>query len=290
MARPPKGPKNETPTFAMMLEKFSKANPHLIRRADEPSRLRRIQSGVFQIDRVLGVGFPLNRLNLVYGRKASFKTTLGFKLLKNFLSRCGCCLAPLGQCQQKNNIEKQAVIIDTEHTLDDTEVMKRMGLPMDRIHIFSTYFGEQAIDYAKGVVKMPEVGALMIDSLANLYPKTELEGNALEGRSFGARALLVNRMVRELVALVDSPEMRLVYMTNHLSRGIGMYAADYPPGGGEQIYQSSVVFKVWATDLTENKVEYEDFEDGSMQEKTIGFHLQHSKVSRDNIAVNIRCT
>lgn len=262
---------NETPSLALMLKQISEEYPHLIIPANAPREVRRVQTGVFQIDRILQGGIPLNRLNLFCGQKASFKTTLSLKTLKNFLMTYP---------------ETHAVYIDAERALD-VDLLRRMKMPVDRIHIMKPDFGEQACEYAEQFSALPEVGCIVIDSLARLNGKTEVEKGYFDSMSRGIRAALISRVTRALVALIDTVDPKLVIMINHLLPYVdGRTQGEYTPGGKSQIYYSSVVLKTWTTGKGENRIKFDDFDsDGiSMQRKDIGFLVENSKTSSDNVS------
>lgn len=262
--------KNATPTLALMIDSLNKDYPGAMRQVVEPSSIRRVQTGVFQIDRILQGGLALNRPNLILGQKGSFKTTLGLKALFNFFLQ-----GHDGYC----------VYIDTEHALDEGLVHRVVRQFADRVHIFRPDYGELACEYAERFSTLPEVGAVIIDSLADLNGKSELEKGYFDSISRGIRARLISRMTRALISIIDVPQPKLAIMVNHLlplQDGQGEYA----PGGKTPVYNSSVVLKLWTTGLTDNKLAFKDFDPDkpTVRQKDIGFLVQHSKISHDNVS------
>lgn len=266
-------PKNTSPTLALMIASLNKEYPRAIRSVVDPTSVRKIQTGVFQIDRILGGGLPKNRLNLICGQKAAFKTTLALKALANFL------VENEGEC----------VYIDTEHALDESLVHRILGSNANRVQLFRPEYGELACEYAERFAKLPEVGAVVIDSLADLNGKAALDKGYFDSLSRGIRALLITRMTRAMVSLVDVAQPKLVIMVNHLLPFVdGHTVGEYTPGGKTQIMNSSVVIKVWTMSegKEENRRTFEDIDalDTPVRQKHIGFLIQHSKVSHDNVS------
>jgi RecA/RadA recombinase len=281
--------KTDSPSFETVAAELRARHGGSLRKLEGKPDRRRIPTGIFQIDRVLGGGLPVNRISLVRGRKGSYKTTLALKTIGNYLNACVHCFAPIKHCRcgKTERHDKMCVFIDTEQALDEGYVM-RLGIDPSRITLFQPAYGELACEYAEKFAKLPEVGAIIIDSLAALIPNAQLENSYLDGLSRGARAKLINRMCQGMIGYLNRDDQgfpKIAIFVNHVLDKIdsGMFAGDYSPGGDGQSYYSSVVLKVWARKKNESKQdETKTMELERRQE--LGFLLEHSKVSRSNVA------
>src|SRR6187455_2764493 len=118
-----------------------------------------IPTGNILIDRALGVGgFPRGRVVEVYGPESSGKTTLA--------------LSVIAQAQRRGGI---AAFIDAEHALD-AEYAKKLGVDIDNLLVSQPDSGEQALEIAEMLVRSGAVDVVVVDSVAALVPKAELEG------------------------------------------------------------------------------------------------------------------
>ncbi|HPG47967.1 MAG TPA: ATPase domain-containing protein, partial [Petrotogaceae bacterium] len=126
---------------------------------DEREKIDVIPSGCLSLDIALGIGgFPRGRIIEIYGNESSGKTTLA--------------LQALAQAQKKNGI---AAFIDAEHALD-VEYAKKLGVDVDKLIVSQPDFGEQALEIVDSLVRSNMVDMVVVDSVAALVPKDEIEG------------------------------------------------------------------------------------------------------------------
>lgn len=290
-----------SPAFIKLRDRISKDYPNAFRPSTGLSDTRRVSTGIFIIDRLLGGGLPVNRISLICGHKAVFKSTLAEKIVAEYQSVCNRCFLLPALCRCPDGpLKLMAVYEDIEKALDEG-YMARMGVDIspERFHLLRPPYGELACEYTTELAKTPEVGLIIIDSLAGLVPLDEIEEGYSDSLARGLRARLVARMMRALVAICDSPVPRVVVMINHLLPGqkTGGFGAppDILPGGETQKYFSSVVLKLWTVDklrLSVGKDGEEKVDEFGKpkqvkvapKKQRIGFLVEHSKISPDNIS------
>ncbi len=285
-----------SPEFLHVLADVEKKYGSICRQATGISDSRRISTGVFQIDRVLGGGLPLNRVTLICGQKASFKTTMALKVVKHFFERCGRCLILREQCECPGGpLSSYCVYIDVEHALDEA-YLERLQVDPSRFYILRPPHGEAACEYAEKFAKADEVGVVVVDSLAALGSSSELEAGYFDSQTRAQRAKLIARLFRALITHFDGSKPRLGIMLNHLMPNVNGRPGTYLPGGVEQRYLSSVMLQLWTMDKSKSRINLEDTPedeakldavgvDGEKARKSdVGFLVEHSKVSPENIA------
>lgn len=285
-----------SPLFLKFKEKIEKNYPGAFRPSTGLSDKRRIPTGIFVIDRLLGGGMPVARLIIICGHKATYKSTLAQKIIVGYQSVCNRCFLYPQDCQCPDGVLRlMAIYNDIEKTLDEGH-MKRLGIDIspERFHLLRPAYGELACEYTQELAKTPEVGLVIVDSLAALVPLDEVEEGYTKDLARGLRARLMNRMIRVLVTLCDSPVPKTVVMINHLLPN-QKTPGDYLPGGETQKMLSTVTLKQWTTE----KQMFEVAKDGEEKVKKfgakseekvgakkqkVGFLIEHSKISPDNIS------
>lgn len=162
-----------------------------------------VKTGILPLDIALGVGgVPKGRIVEVYGPEASGKTTL--------------CLTLIAQAQRTGGI---AAFIDAEHALDPTWA-KILGVKLDDLLIAQPDTGEQALEIAESLIRSGGVDMVVIDSVAALVPKSEIEGEMGE-HQMGLQARLMSQALRKLTSVV-SKSKTIVIFTNQLRMKIGI--------------------------------------------------------------------
>ena len=183
----------------MALEKIEKdfGKGSIMRLGDKSSvNVDYIPTGALALDIALGIGgVPRGRIIEVYGPEASGKTTLAQHIV--------------AQCQKKGGI---AAFIDAEHALDP-EYAKNLGVNIDELLISQPDTGEQALDIAEELVRSGAVDIIVIDSVAALVPKAEIEG-AMDEQQMGLQARLMSKALRKLTGIVGKQTQRLYLLTN----------------------------------------------------------------------------
>lgn len=302
-----------SPAFAKIQKELNDKYGNVLRTAGK-SDPRRLPTEVFNIDWCLRGGFPVNRMTLVYGHKSCYKTTLALKAIKSYQSRCNFCFDLIGQCNCGGKFEggdetnpltisnpMMVVYIDTEHALDEDHAA-RLGVNVDNLQIFDPPHGEAACQYAERFAQVPEVGLIVVDSLAGLVPEKELEAGYFDKVAQSLRARLIARMYRALITHLRKGSgypPRVAIALNHLLPNRDGYG-DILPGGETQKYLSSVAIRLQITrkqyiTLTkkgEEVIEEDDDGEGrtkkdiieeeiKIRRQPVRFVIEHSKVSPD---------
>lgn len=162
-----------------------------------------ISTGCLPLDLALGVGgVPRGRIIEIYGPEASGKTTV--------------CLSIISQAQKHGGI---AAFIDAEHALDPLWA-ERIGVKLDELLISQPDTGEQALEIAESLIRSGGVDVLVIDSVAALVPRAEIEGD-MGDSVMGLQARLMSQALRKLTAVI-SKSKTVVIFTNQLRQKIGI--------------------------------------------------------------------
>jgi len=162
-----------------------------------------IPSGCLSIDAALGVGgFPRGRVIEIYGPESGGKTTL--------------TLHAIAEAQKLGG---QAAFIDAEHALDPVYARK-LGVDVDNLLVAQPDNGEQALEIAETLIRSGGVDMVVIDSVAALVPKAELEGD-MGDPSMGLQARLMSQALRKLTAIVAKSRTCLVFI-NQIREKIGV--------------------------------------------------------------------
>ena len=280
-----------SPAFLKIVKDLEKKYPGTFRKATGWADPRRIPSGVFHLDRALRGGFPVRRITLIGGHKASYKTTLATKAIANWQRNCTLCMRPPAWCVCDPDTTKPmfAVVIDVEHTFDEAHAVE-LGVDPERLYVAKPVSGEAACEYAETIAHTPDVGIEVVDSLAALAPDVDLSKSYMTSAARGLRARLIARLMRALTVKLDKPRFPCTaIILNHLlpsQDGMG----DIWPGGETQKYLSSVVIKLttFGKEILEIQTDGEEMVKpyGGKAKPLVGprmehirFLIEHSKVS-----------
>jgi recombination protein RecA len=171
--------------------------------ARETTAMEIIPTGSLAVDAALGVGgFPRGRVIEVFGPESSGKTTLA--------------LSVVGQAQKRGGV---AAFIDAEHALD-ADYAKKLGVDIDNLLVSQPDNGEQALEIAEMLVRSNAVDVVVIDSVAALVPRAELEGEMGDSH-VGLQARLMSQALRKLTAIVAKSKTCLVFI-NQIREKIGV--------------------------------------------------------------------
>ncbi len=182
-----------------------------------------ISTGSLSLDMALGIGgLPKGRIIEIYGPESSGKTTL--------------CLHVIAQSQKKNGI---AAFIDAENSFDPLYARK-LGVDIDNLLISQPDYGEQGLDICETLVRSGAVDVIVIDSVAALVPKNELEGDMGDSH-MGLHARLMSQALRKLTAIVNKSSTVVIFI-NQLREKIGvMFGNPETTTGGRALkFYSSV--------------------------------------------------
>jgi recombination protein RecA len=189
-----------------------------------------ISSGCIALDIISGIGgFPRGRVIEVYGPEGSGKTTLA--------------LHAIAEAQKAGGY---AAFIDAEHALDPLYAQK-LGVNIDELYIAQPDWGEQALEIAEILVRSGGVDIIVVDSVAALVPKAELEGDMGDSH-MGLQARLMSQALRKLTAIVARSKTTFVFL-NQLREKIGMFVGnpEITTGGRALKFYSSMRIEVKRT-------------------------------------------
>ncbi|MEM7356002.1 MAG: recombinase RecA [Acidobacteriota bacterium] len=181
-----------------------------------------IPTGSLAVDAAIGIGgFPRGRVVEVYGPESSGKTTLA--------------LSVAGQAQKTGS----AAFIDAEHALD-AEYAQKLGVDIDNLLVSQPDSGEQALEIAEMLVRSNALDVVVVDSVAALVPRAELEGEMGDSH-VGLQARLMSQALRKLTAIVAKSKTCLVFI-NQIREKIGvMFGNPETTTGGRALkFYSSV--------------------------------------------------
>ena len=182
-----------------------------------------IPTGSLTLDRALGIGgFPRGRVVEIYGPEASGKTTL--------------TLHAIAECQKAGGV---AAFIDAEHALD-TLYARNLGVKVDELLISQPDSGEQALEITDTLVRTGALDMIIIDSVAALVPKQELDGD-MGGIQVGAQARLMSKAMRKITSAINKSSTTVIFI-NQLRMKIGvMFGSPEVTSGGNALkFYSSV--------------------------------------------------
>jgi len=186
-----------------------------------------IPTGSISLDLALGVGgIPRGRVVEVYGPESSGKTTLALHVV--------------AENQKMGGV---AAYIDAEHALDP-EYAKKIGVKIDQLLISQPDTGEQALDIVEALVKSGGVDLIVVDSVAALTPRAEIEGE-MDQQHVGGQARLMSHALRKLTAIVAKASTTVLFI-NQIRQKIGVFYGnpETTPGGLALKFYSSVRIEV----------------------------------------------
>ena len=196
----------------------------VMRMGDEPvEKLEVIKTGSVTLDRALGVGgFPKGRVIEIYGPESSGKTTLA--------------IHAVAEAQKNGGI---AAIIDAEHAFDQFYA-KNLGVDIDNLLISQPDNGEQALEIADNLIRSGAIDILVIDSVAALTPKAEIEGE-MGDNQMGLQARLMSKALRKLTGSISKANTCCIFI-NQLREKIGVMFGnpETTTGGNALKFYSSV--------------------------------------------------
>jgi len=166
-------------------------------------RVESVSTGAINLDAAIGVGgIPRGRITEIYGPESSGKTTL--------------CLHVVANAQRNGGV---AAYIDAEHALD-TEYAKKLGVDIENLLISQPDTGEQALEICEILVRSGAVDVIVIDSVAALVPKAEIEGDMGDSH-MGLQARLMSQALRKLTGAIARSKCCVIFI-NQLREKIGV--------------------------------------------------------------------
>lgn len=191
---------------------------------DKPRvNINSISSGSIGLDVALGVGgFPRGRIIEIFGPESSGKTTLA--------------LHAVAEAQKQNGI---CAYIDAEHAMDP-EYAKKIGVKIDELLISQPDTGEQALEIVESLVRSGKVDIVVIDSVAALTPKDEIEGE-MGQQHIGKQARLMSQALRKLTAIVAKSKTIVIFINQiRMQIGIMFGNPETTPGGKALKFYTSI--------------------------------------------------
>ncbi|MBP7057619.1 recombinase RecA, partial [Candidatus Gracilibacteria bacterium] len=161
-----------------------------------------IPTGCLSLDLALGGGMPKGRIIEVFGPESSGKTTLSLHVI--------------AECQKHNGL---AAFIDAEHAFDP-EYARKLGVDTDNLLISQPDNGEQALDITETLVRSGAVDLIVVDSVAALVPKSEIDGE-MGDQHMGLQARLMSQALRKLTGIVSKSGTTIIFI-NQLRLKIGV--------------------------------------------------------------------
>ena len=162
-----------------------------------------IPTGCIELDAALGGGgVPRGRIVEIYGPESSGKTTIALHIIAEAQKMGGMC-----------------VFIDAEHALDPVYAEK-LGISMDKLYVSQPDNGEQALDIADALVRSGAIDVIVVDSVAALVPKAELEGDMGDSH-VGLQARLMSQALRKLAGVVGKSRTCVIFI-NQLREKVGV--------------------------------------------------------------------
>ncbi|MGD9624034.1 MAG: recombinase RecA [Arcobacter sp.] len=183
-----------------------------------------ISTGSLGLDLALGVGgLPKGRVIEIYGPESSGKTTL--------------TLHAIAECQKAGGV---CAFIDAEHALD-VKYAKDIGVDTDNLLVSQPDFGEQALEILETVIRSGAVDLVVVDSVAALTPKVEIDGD-MDDQQVGVQARLMSKALRKITGLLNKMNCTVIFI-NQIRMKIGMTGYGSPEtttGGNALKFYSSV--------------------------------------------------
>jgi recombination protein RecA len=190
-----------------------------------------IPTGVLSLDLALGVGgLPRGRVVEIFGPEGGGKTTVS--------------LHAVAEAQKRGGV---AAFIDAEHAMDP-KYAKKLGVDVDNLLISQPDYGEQALEIAETLIRSGAIDIIVVDSVAALVPKSEVEGEMGDAQ-MGLQARLMSQALRKLTAVIGKSKTTMIFI-NQLREKIGIMFGnpETTPGGRALKFYSSVRLDVRAAE------------------------------------------
>ena len=193
---------------------------------DKNSQIETIPTGALSLDLALGGGIPKGRIIEIYGPESSGKTTVTLHMIAEAQKQGG-----------------QAAFIDAEHALDP-DYAKKIGVDIDNLLVSQPDSGEQALEIVETLVQSNAVDIIVIDSVAALTPKAEIDGDMGDSH-MGLQARLMSQALRKLTGAVSRSNVSIIFI-NQIRMKIGVMFGnpETTTGGNALKFYSSVRMEI----------------------------------------------
>ena len=184
----------------------------------EIERINSISTGSISLDVALGIGgIPEGRVIEIYGPESSGKTTLA--------------LQTIAEAQKKGY---RCAFIDAEHALD-IFYAKNLGVDVDNLYLSQPDYGEQALDIIDTMARSGAFDVIVVDSVAALVPKVEIEGE-IEDQQVGVHARLMSKSLRRLVSVLHDMNVTVIFINQiRMKIGVASYGTPETTTGGNAL-------------------------------------------------------
>ncbi|MBU4057588.1 recombinase RecA [Patescibacteria group bacterium] len=209
-------------TLAQIKTKFGEES--IMKLGEKPRvNVEAISTGSLGLDMALGVGgLPRGRIIEIYGPESSGKTTLMLHVIAEAQKKGGVC-----------------AFIDAEHAMDP-EYSKKLGVKIEELLISQPDTGEQALEIVESLVRTGKIDVIVIDSVAALTPKDEIEGD-MGAHHVGKQARLMSQALRKLTAIVAKSKTIVIFINQiRMKIGIMFGNPETTPGGNALKFYASV--------------------------------------------------
>src|SRR6204780_5394038 len=223
--------------FAQIEKQFGKGSIMRLGSKEAIVPIAVIPTGAISFDAALGVGgFPRGRVVEVFGPESSGKTTITLQVI--------------AEAQKMGGM---AAFVDAEHALDPGYA-KKLGVDVDNLLVSQPDYGEQALEITEALVRSGAIDVLVVDSVAALVPKAELDGEMGDSH-MGLQARLMSQALRKLTGTVSKSRTSLIFI-NQIREKIGvMFGNPETTTGGRALkFYSSVRIDIRRIAAVKNKV------------------------------------
>jgi recombination protein RecA len=193
-------------------------------------------TGIPVIDSITGGGFPKGRITEIWGQEGCGKTTLALKAVATLQDAPG---------------SMKVAYIDAEHAINP-QWAEKLGVKLNDLYFAQPSYAEEALDIVEKLIETEQFGLIVVDSVAALVPKVELEGEAGEAH-VGLHARLMSQFMRRLTAKLANSKTCLVFI-NQIRMKIGQWGNPETTTGGMALkYYASVRLKMTRGKVKEEK-------------------------------------
>ncbi len=193
----------------------------LIRMSEHP-KMESISTGSILLDRAIGIGgIPKGRITEIYGTESSGKTCLSLHIIAEAQKQGG-----------------KAAFIDAEHSLSLTQA-KNIGVKIEDLIVSQPDCGEEALDIVDTLVRSNELAVIVVDSVAALVPRAEIEGDMGESH-IGLQARLMSQALRKLAGIISKTNCSVVFINQLRSKILAFGNPETTTGGNALKFYASV--------------------------------------------------
>src|SRR5271166_2134750 len=210
-------------TLGQIEKQFGKGSIMRLGSKDAIVPISSISSGSISLDHALGIGgFPRGRISEIFGPESSGKTTVALQVV--------------AEAQKAGGM---AAFIDVEHALDP-QYAKQLGVDVDNLLVSQPDYAEQALEITNALISSGSIDVLVVDSVAALVPKSELDGEMGDSH-MGVQARLMSQAMRKLTGTVSKSNTCLIFI-NQIREKIGVMfgSPDVTTGGNALKFYTSV--------------------------------------------------